>query len=224
LSFYSASVNYSPTLIFKQFAPIIWVPIGLLMAYIIVRPHSAPLSPHPITRRRQSMKVAVFGKPGGGKSTLSLNIAKLVSLPLHQLDLIQFAEGGVKVPDEIFLRRHSKIVASERWVIDGFGTPQSFETLMRAADVLVYVDRAPIVHYWWVTKRFIKSPFSRPVGWPKGSPMLRSTLDSYRFLRLSHKFWSPAFREKLLALQPEKRVFIVARQSDVKAMLRELQL
>lgn len=37
LSIYSVSVNFSPTPIFKQIAPIIWVPIGLLMAYIIVR-------------------------------------------------------------------------------------------------------------------------------------------------------------------------------------------
>jgi broad-specificity NMP kinase len=43
------------------------------------------------------MKIAVFGKPGGGKSTLSLQIAVATKLPLHQLDLVQYQGGGTKV-------------------------------------------------------------------------------------------------------------------------------
>ena len=169
------------------------------------------------------MKVAVFGKPGGGKSTLSQQIASVTNLPLHQLDLIQFDVGGAKVPDQIFFEQHSTILANPCWVIDGFGTPRSFENLLRAADVLVYVERSAVVHYWWVTKRFILSPFSKPLGWPARSPMLRSTINSYRFLRLSYKFWTPAFRARLLALQPGKRVYIVERQSDVRAILKALK-
>jgi adenylate kinase family enzyme len=168
------------------------------------------------------MKVAVFGKPGGGKSTLSQEIAKVANLPLHQLDCLQFSEGGVKVPDDIFFKRHAEILTKERWVIDGFGTSQSFEALLHAADVLVYVDRAPIVHYWWVTKRLIKSPFIKPLGWPKGSPILKSTLSSYRFLRLSHKLWTPAFLHKLLTLRQTKRVYMIGSRTDANAMMREL--
>jgi hypothetical protein len=121
----------------------------------------------------------------------------------HQLatastDLIQFVEGGAKVSDEIFVKHHSEILANPHWVIDGFGTPRSFEDLLRAADVLVYVERAAIIHYWWVTKRFILSPFSKPLGWPARSPILRSTISSYRFLRLSYKFWTPASEQSSL--------------------------
>jgi len=169
------------------------------------------------------MKIAVFGKPGGGKSTLSQQIASVTHLPLHQLDLIQFVEGGAKVPDEVFLKHHSEILANPRWVIDGFGTPRSFEDLLRAADVLVYVERAAIVHYWWVTKRFILSPFIKPLGWPARSPIVRSTISSFRFLRLSYRFWTSDFRSRLLALQPGKRVYIVERQSDARAILIELR-
>ena len=168
------------------------------------------------------MKIAVFGKPGGGKSTLSRQIASITNLPLHQLDLIQFVEGGAKVPDEVFAKRHSEILATPRWVIDGFATPQSFEDLLLAADVLVYVERAAVVHYWWVAKRFILSPLIKPLGWPARSPMVRSTISSYRCLWMSYKFWTPAFRARLLALGPGRRVYIVERQSDVRALLNEL--
>jgi hypothetical protein len=105
----------------------------------------------------------------------------------------------------------------------GHKSSKLYVGMLRAADVLVYVERAAVVHYLWVTKRFILSPFSKPLGWPARSPMLRSTISRYRFLRLSYKFWTPAFRAKLLALQPGKRVYIVERQSDVRTILNELK-
>ena len=43
------------------------------------------------------MKVADFGRPSGGKSTMGVKIAVATKLPLYQLDLIQFKTGGVKV-------------------------------------------------------------------------------------------------------------------------------
>lgn len=70
------------------------------------------------------MRIAVFGKPGGGKSTLSQQIAATTRLPLHQLDLVQYERGGARVPDEQFAHRHAEILASGHWVVDGFGNPQ----------------------------------------------------------------------------------------------------
>ena len=168
------------------------------------------------------MKIAVFGKPGGGKSTLSRQIAAAANLPLHQLDLVQYQRGGSKVPDAEFLRRHAEILAQERWVVDGFGNPTAFEAMLQAADVLVYVERSIWTHYWWVTKRLLKSPFSRPLGWPEGSPLLSSTISSYRFLRRSPEFWTSTLKARLVALRPGKRVYVVRRRSDVAVVLADL--
>jgi adenylate kinase family enzyme len=170
------------------------------------------------------MKVAVFGKPGGGKSTLSQRIAAVVQAPLHQLDLVQFAEGGVRIADAEFRERHARILATGEWVVDGFGNAQLFRDLLQAADTLVYVERPSHVHYWWVTKRLLLSPVRWPLGWPKGSPLVQSTLSSYRILRISHTFWTDAFRDEILALRPAKHVYLVRRQSDADAMLRDLRV
>jgi len=169
------------------------------------------------------MRVVVFGKPGGGKSTLSERIARLIGAPLHPLDRVQYLEGGDRVPDDEFSRLHAEIVAQAQWVIDGVGIVATFESALRRADVLVYVERPQWQHYWWVTKRLLKSPFSPPPGWPERSPMWRSTLSGWRFLRHSHRLWTPAFREKLLAERPGKRVYIIRNQTDVTTMLNELQ-
>ena len=169
------------------------------------------------------MKVAVFGKPGGGKSTLARQIAATANLPLRHLDLLQYERGGARVPDDEFLRRHREALAQPRWVADGFGTAEAFGAMLRAADVLVYVDRPSWTHYWRVTKRFLKSPFAKPLGWPDGSPILRSTISSYRFLRLSSRFWTPALEASLVALRPDKRVHVIRRQSDIMELLLELE-
>lgn len=171
-----------------------------------------------------AMRVVVFGKPGGGKSTLSERIARLTGAPLHALDRVQYLDGGERVPDEVFARRHAEILAQAHWVIDGYGIPQTFEIALQRAEVLVYIDRPQWLHYWWVTKRLLKSPFSPPPGWPERSPMWRSTLSGWRHLRLSHRFWTPAFRQRLLALQPPQRVVIIRTSADVQALLAELQL
>ena len=168
------------------------------------------------------MRIAVFGKPGGGKSTLSQQIAAATRLPLHQLDLVQYERGGARVPDEQFARRHAEILASGHWVVDGFGNPHLFAAMLRAADVLVYVERSFLPHYWWVTKRLLKSPFSKPLGWPEVSPLLSSTITSYRMLMRSPMFWNAAMMATLLAMRAEKRVYVVRSQSDERAVLAEL--
>jgi len=71
----------------------------------------------PLARNSQSMKVAVFGKPGGGKSTLARQIATTANLPLQQLDLLQYGKGGFRVPDEEFLWRHAEALAQQQWVV-----------------------------------------------------------------------------------------------------------
>jgi len=169
------------------------------------------------------MKVAVFGKPGGGKSTLSRKIAVAANLPLYQLDMVQFKKGGARVSDEVLARLHADILVQPCWVLDGFGTRQTFEAMLQEASVLVYVERASLVHYWWVTKRLLKSPFAEPLGWPEGSPMLESTISSYRYLRLSPRFWTPHLKARLTAQRPAKHVYMIRHRSDELALLNDLK-
>lgn len=169
------------------------------------------------------MKVAVFGKPGGGKSTLSQKVAVAANLPLYQLDMIQFKKGGARVPDKVLARLHADILVQPRWVLDGFGTRQTFEAMLREASVLVYVERASLLHYWWVTKRLLKSPLARPLGWPEDSPLLGSTISSYRYLRLSPRFWTPDLKARLLAQRPAKHVYVIRHRSDEVVLLNDLK-
>lgn len=78
--------------------------------------------------------------------TLARQIATTANLPLQQLDLLQYETGGAMVRDEELLRRHTEVLAGQRWVVGGFGTPHAFEAMLRAADILVDVERSSLSH------------------------------------------------------------------------------
>jgi adenylate kinase family enzyme len=152
-------------------------------------------------------KVAVFGNAGGGKSTLSKKLSQITGLPLYVLDKIQYPSGDIELPPEDYKRIHEKILAADRWIIDGFGCKETLWLRLNEADSLVFVDLPLYVHFWWVTKRLITGYWKPPEGWPEKSPILKSSLTSYRALWLCHKYLTPKYREYIEQCQSNKSVY-----------------
>lgn len=100
-------------------------------------------------------KVAVFGNAGGGKSALSKRLSKITGLPLYVLDKIQHQSEQTEFPNENYQHIHQQILASEQWIIDGFGCKETLWLRLDKADSLVFVDLPLYLHFWWVTKRLI---------------------------------------------------------------------
>ena len=142
-------------------------------------------------------KVVVFGKPGGGKSTLSRDLSANTGIKLCPLDLIEYRENGERVSPEEFLQKHTDLLEADNWIIDGLGSLKTLWLRIDAADTLIYVDLPYYVHYWWVTKRLFKSCFVKPIGWPEGSSVLEGTIAGWKYLRLSPSFWTPELFEEI---------------------------
>ncbi len=160
-------------------------------------------------------KIFIFGKPGGGKSSLGKKISKITGINLHALDLIEYLPNGERVSPAEYKVKHAATINTERWVVEGFGQPESFWVTIDAADTLVYIDLPYYIHYWWVTKRLLKGLFVKPEGWPEGSSLLKGTIASWKFLRLSPKFWTDELFEKIQARGKDKKIY---RITSVKAM------
>ena len=165
-------------------------------------------------------KVAVFGKPGGGKSTLSKELAAATGIELYPLDLIEYQKNGKRVPPSEYAKAHEKLINSENWIIDGFGSLDSFWLRINAADTIVYIDLPYRVHYWWVTKRLIKSVFVKPEGWPDGSSVLKGTLASWKYLRLSPKFWTPELFRKLQESSTNKSLYRIKSKYELNSFVK----
>lgn len=166
-------------------------------------------------------KVAVFGKPGSGKSTISKALALATGIELHQLDSIVYKANGEFVEREVFDLAHDNIINSESWIIDGFGPLGSFNTRLEAADTLVYIDLPYPISYWFVTKRMLKGLFVKPEGWPDGSSVIKGTIQSYKTLKLCPRFWNDDFRLRLELRAKEKEVHIIRSVSELNNFVRQ---
>ncbi len=164
-------------------------------------------------------KVAVFGNAGAGKSRLSRKLADITDLPLHVLDLIQYRTGGVQVPDEEFQQAHRQILATECWIIDGFGSLETLWERLDAADTLIYIDLPLPLHFWWVTKRLISGFFVPPPGWPEQSPIWKSSLTSYRVLWLCHQRLTPRYRDYVSEARNFRQVYHLRSAQQVAQFL-----
>lgn len=165
-------------------------------------------------------KVAVFGKPGSGKSTLSKALAEKTGLPLYQLDNLVYQANGDLVSRDIYDQAHADIVSSDVWIIDGFGPIGSFYQRLAAADTLIYVDLAYATSYWLVTKRLLKGLFVKPEGWPEGSSIIKGSWQSYKTLRLCPMFWNQDFHDKLQAYSADKQVYVIKTMAELKQFVK----
>ncbi|AFZ31771.1 hypothetical protein Glo7428_3285 [Gloeocapsa sp. PCC 7428] len=160
-------------------------------------------------------KVAVFGNAGGGKSTLSKRLSEITNLPLYVLDKIQYPSGDTEVSEEEYQHIHEKILATDRWIIDGFGCMKTLWLRLNEADTLVFVDLPLYVHFWWMTKRLVIGYFKPPEGWPQKSPILKSSLRSYRVLWLCHKYLTPKYRQYIQQAQSIKSVYHIQSPAQI---------
>jgi len=166
-------------------------------------------------------KVAVFGKPGSGKSTLSKALSRSIGVELYQLDSIVYQTNGEPIDRETFTQIHDDILTSDHWIIDGLGPIGAFRKRIRNADTLIYIDLPYPLSYWFVTKRLLKSLFIKPEGWPDGSSVIKGTIASYKMLKLSPTFWNAEFEQELNTLSSTKTVHIIRTISDLKAFVHQ---
>jgi hypothetical protein len=80
------------------------------------------------------------------------------------------------------------------------------------------------VHFQWITKRFLKGLFVTPPGWPEGSPVISSSLSSYRVLWLCHRHLTPKYRALVSEAKARKRVHHLRSAGEISAFINAVRL
>ncbi|WP_331728558.1 adenylate kinase [Streptomyces sp. NBC_01176] len=83
-------------------------------------------------------KLALFGPPASGKSTISRKLSASLGLPHTDLDEILFTENGTLPLDE-FRDEVDRITRGESWVVEG-NYSKLADVVWHRADVLVWLD------------------------------------------------------------------------------------
>lgn len=169
-------------------------------------------------------KVAVFGKPANGKSTLSKALSAATGIPLHAVDSMLYLTNGDEIDRDEYNALHDDILNSERWIIEGFAPLSSLDSFYKRldeADTLIYIDLPYSITYWLVAKRFFKGLFVTPEGWPAGSSVLQGTLQSFKVLKLCPKFWNEAFLHRLQKQSDEKSLHVITSLNELNNFVQE---
>src|SRR5437868_585603 len=95
--------------------------------------HEGPIQPAIGTMRR----IAVIGNAGGGKTTMCRKLSDALNIPVHHVDLIQWQPGWQRTSAEVFTSAHEKILAEDRWIIDGFGPMETIAKRFSVADTII---------------------------------------------------------------------------------------
>lgn len=98
-------------------------------------------------------RIAVIGNAGGGKSTLARRLARSLELPYHEIDAFQWRPDWSPYSEAEFEAAHETVLASDAWVLDGFGPWEAVLHRFRHADTIVLVDLPLWIHFWLAAER-----------------------------------------------------------------------
>ena len=152
-------------------------------------------------------RVAVIGNAGGGKSTLCRTLSRARKLPFFPIDQIQWKPGWTPASYDEVKREHDRILAEERWIIDGWGPFDLIEARFAASDTIIFVDLPLYVHYWWTIKRQVACLFRPRSDGPEGCPMLPMTWPLLKMIWQIHRQARPKLLDMVDRYRPSKDVF-----------------
>lgn len=101
-------------------------------------------------------RICVIGRPGSGKSTFAVKLAKKTGLPLVHLDQIWWKENWVESTREEFDRKLAEKLAMDSWIIEG-DYSRTLKMRCAKADILYVYDLPKVQSVFGYLKRAVKN-------------------------------------------------------------------
>jgi adenylate kinase family enzyme len=171
---------------------------------------------------RTARRILVFGCSGGGKSTLSQKLSAVLNLRYISMDREVFwLPGWVLRPRPEQRQRIARIVAEDRWIIDG-NNPKSLDLRLPRADIVLWVRMPRWLCLWSIVKRgFAYRGSTRPDMAP-GCP---ERMPDNAFLSYVWNFERedvPEFMEGIRLHGPSVPIFQLKSRADMARLLQRL--
>jgi adenylate kinase family enzyme len=161
-------------------------------------------------------RIAVIGNAGGGKSTLARALAARHGLPYVEVDSLLWQPGWQLAPADIYEAEHARLIAQQRWVIDGLGRLESLAPRLQRASEIVFIDMPLWMHFWLAAERQIawaKGEIAYP---PAGASKMPPTEALFQTIFEVDRDWMPQIRR--LVDEAEGAGTLVRRIGDVAAL------
>jgi len=98
--------------------------------------------------------VVILGRGASGKSTLARRLGDITGLPVIEVDKIFWRPGLIATPRDQWVAMQEKLVAGDRWIMDGdLGPYDAVEVRLRAADTILFLDFSLVRCAWRAIRR-----------------------------------------------------------------------
>ena len=132
-------------------------------------------------------RVMIIGQPGSGKSTLARAMGKHTGLPVIHIDTIHWQPGWVERNADEKTRLCHEAEARDQWVFEG-GHSATWDNRIARADLLIWIDRSPVLRFWRVFLRTLTQRGSTRPDLPEDCPeQLKNLLDLFNFMWTTRK-------------------------------------
>jgi adenylate kinase family enzyme len=114
-------------------------------------------------------KISIIGNTASGKSSLSVQLSKILGIPDFHLDKILWKPGWKRVSEEEFTKEHNKIIDLDSWIIEGVAYFSTMAKRLESADLIIYFDLDPEICKKRALKRMQEEKI-RPNPFTNGCP------------------------------------------------------
>lgn len=163
----------------------------------------------------------IIGCAGSGKTTLAVNLSKLLGLPLYHLDQYYWSAGWVRPVKEEFTKKHLELCKKESWIIEGV-SKETMKTRMEYADAIIFIDMPRYICLYNVLVRSMKYYGQVRFASAEGCPE-RFDLEFLKWIWDFEKNYNPKIYNLIHEFKNVKLVYIFKSYKDVNDFLNQLK-
>ncbi|MDX2232664.1 MAG: AAA family ATPase [Leptolyngbyaceae cyanobacterium bins.349] len=101
-------------------------------------------------------RISIVGTTGSGKTTLARQVAQHFQIPHIELDALNWEPNWTAALPQVFRKRVSKALNSDRWVVDGNYSGVR-DIVWSRADTVVFLDYS----FWLIMRQLLRQTLQR---------------------------------------------------------------